>query len=144
MCEQLDIFSLGIENPNISNDDRDIIKSSELSIIKIRSFLYFRDGWYYPNDKRWHVIFATVALLDNNMVYVKEFYSYPFLYTFENSRAAYKCYSDMIDRCYEYSHGKLSVFREINIHNDFVDMYQCKDNEYSCYEYWHRNFNKIK
>ena len=91
-----------------------------------------------------HVIFSTVALLDNNMVYVKEFYSYPFLYIFKNSRAACKCYDDMINKCFEYSHGKLSVFREINIHNNFVDMFRCKDNEYSCYEYWHRNFDKSK
>ena len=143
MCEQLDIFSLGVENTNISNDDKDIIKSSELSILKIRSFLYFREGWLY-DDGHWYVIFATIALLDNNMVYVKEFFSYPFLYTFKSSKAAYKCYDDMINRCFEYSHGKLSVFREIPIHNEFVDMHRCKDNEYSCYEYWYRNFNKIK
>ena len=144
MEKQLDLFSLGMINTNIPIETKDIIKPNELSIIKIRSFLYFREGWYYPEDKRWHVIFATVALLDNNMVYVKEFFSYPFLYTFKSSKAACKCYSDMIDRCFEYSHGKLSVFREINIHNDFVDMYKCKDNEYSCHEYWHRNFNKNK
>lgn len=128
MCEQLDIFSLGVENTNISNDNKDIIKSSELSILKIRSFLYFRDGWLY-DDGYWHVIFAAIALLDNNMVYVKEFYSYPFLYNFKNSRAAYKCYDDMINRCYEYSHGKLSVFREINIQGRKVLRYyfvKCK------------------
>ena len=65
----------------------------------------------------------------NNMVYVKEFYSYPFLYNFKNSRTAYKCYDDMINRCYEYSHGKLSVFREINIQGRKVLRYyfvKCK------------------
>ena len=52
MCEQLDIFSLGVENTNISNDNKDIIKSSELSILKIRSFLYFRDGCiFYTKTK---------------------------------------------------------------------------------------------
>lgn len=143
MYNQLDLFNLGMIDTNIPIETKDIIKSNEFSIINIRSFLYFREGWYYGNG-HWHVIFATVALLDNNMVYVKEFFSYPFLYTFKSSKAAYKCYSDMIDRCYEYSHGKQSIFREVNIHNDFVDMYKTKDNEYSCHEYWHRNFNKIK
>ena len=144
MDNQLDLFTLGLVDTNIPMETKDIIKSNEFSIINIRSFLYFREGWYYPNEKRWHVIFATVALLDNNMVYVKEFFSYPFLYTFKSSKAAYKCYSDMINRCYEYSHGKQSIFREVNLHNDFVDMFKCKDNEYSCHEYWHRNFNKNK
>lgn len=143
MYNQLDLFTLGMIDTNIPMETKDIIKSNEFSIINIRSFLYFREGWLY-DDGHWHVIFATVALLDNNMVYVKEFFSYPFLYTFKSSKAAYKCYSDMIDRCYEYSKGKQSIFREVNIHNDFVDMYKTKDNEYSCHEYWHRNFNKNK
>lgn len=138
--EQLSIFDLGVESIHTERTSEKIIRASELKVIKIESFLYTAGIWKFK-DGSWHVIGATIAYLENNMVYLRDFAFYPFLYTFDSEQKAYKFYMENLYRLRNHGKGKDEIHAEINIHNEFKDMYYCDKNIYGCFEYWNNNFN---
>ena len=138
--EQLSIFDIGIEKTPVIEQTSDKIDLSSWEIIRQESFMYTRDGWL-NRDGTWHVIFASVALLDNCTVFIKEWFTYDFAYTFKDMNSAYSFYANKLAKIYEYSDTKLGVFKKINIHPELGTLYYCKDNMYGAYEYWNNNFN---
>ncbi|MBO5386858.1 MAG: hypothetical protein J6A59_01765 [Lachnospiraceae bacterium] len=138
--EQLSLFDVGLvekkESKKVSSEK--IIRASDMKVLQIKSFVYTLEIWHYE-DGHWHTVSSTIALLDNNMVYFKDFFTYPFLYTFKNEQSACKFYYENLEKLRE--HGDRTIHTELKIHNKLEDMYYCKDNRYSCFEYWNNNFN---
>jgi len=141
--EQLNLFDLGVENtetPVIKTTSKKIIRASDMKVLQIKSFVYTLGIWHYE-DGHWHTVSATIALLENNMVYFKDFFTYPFLYTFKNEQRAYKFYYENLNKLRKHGDSKGTIQTELKIHNELEDMYFCKDNMYGCFEYWNNNFN---
>ena len=139
--KQLSLFDYGINIKNTDNKatSEKIIKASEMKVIKIESFAYTCGLWHYE-DGHWHVITATIALLEENMVYLKEFMAYPFLYTFKTEQDTYKYYIEQLEKLRNHGKGRKEIQMKLNIHNKLEDMYYCDNNRYGCFEYWNNNF----
>lgn len=138
--EQLNLFDLGMENQYTEKTSEKIIKAPEMKVIKMESYAYTCSLWYYEERNYWHVITATIALLENNRVYLKEFTTYPFLYIFENEQKAYKFYVEKLNELRNHGKGSREIQVKLNIHNELEDMYYCEKNRYGCFEYWNNNF----
>jgi len=139
--EQLSIFDLGVENKSTKQTSKKIIKAKDLRVIQIESYVYTLDKlWYYGNGK-WHVVSSTIALLENNMVYFKDFFTYDFLYTFDSYKAACDFYYKNLEKIKTTVISENCIKQKLIIHNEFEDMYYCEKNIYSCHEYWNNNFN---
>lgn len=139
--DQLSIFDLGIENSSSETTSEEVIRAKDMKVIQIESYVYTLDKlWYYGNGK-WHVVSSTIALLEGNMVYFKDFFTYDFLYVFKTYKEAYKFFYENLEKIRTTDVSKNCIKQRLNIHNEFEDMYLCEKNRYSCYEYWNNNFN---
>lgn len=139
--EQLSIFDLGMENINTEKTSEEIIRAKDLKVLQIESYVYTLDKlWYYGNGK-WHVVSSTIALLEGNMVYFKDFFTYDFLYTFKTYKETYKFFYENLEKIKTTDVSENCIKTRVNIHNEFEDMYFCEKNRYSCHEYWYNNFS---
>lgn len=139
--DQLSLFDLGVKDTNINQTSEKFIKASEMSVIDIHSFFYTMKLWYYEERNHWHVIFSTVVLLEDNMVYIKDFMVYPFLYKFDSYKKAYEFYYKKLDDFRNSGRRNNDIYKEINIHHELEDMYLCEKNKYGCFQYWNDNYN---
>lgn len=141
--EQISLFDIGlkdINNTNIERTSEKIIKASDMRILKIESFAFTTGCWHYGGG-RWHVVTATIAFVEGNLIYLKEFSFYPFLYKFQNEQDAYRFYISHLEKLREHGKRRETIQCELDIHHELEDMYFCEKNKYGCFEYWNNKFN---
>lgn len=139
--DQLSIFDLGIENSSKEATSEEVIRAKNLKVLQIESYVYTLDKLWYYGNKKWHIVSSTIALLEGNMVYFKDFFTYDFLYKFDSYKAACSFYYKNLEKIKKSAISENCIKQKLNIHNEFVDMYFCENNRYSCYEYWYNNFS---
>lgn len=138
--DQLSLFDLGVKDTNIKQTS-DKLDLSNREIIMQESYMFFNYKWHY-DDGHWHMIFASIALLDDYTVIVDDWYTYKFAYIFEKKEKALKYYNQRLEKIKEYLNYDSGVCRKINIHRDLETMYYCYGNVYGCFQYWNDNYNK--
>ena len=137
--DQLSLFDLGVKDTNIKQTSEKLDLSTREIIIS-ESYLFFSYKWQY-DDGHWHIIYASIALLDDYTVVLNDWYSYQFAYTFTNKEKALKYYIQRLTKIKEYLNYDSGVCKKINIHYEFEEMYHCHSNEYGCFRYWNDNYN---
>lgn len=108
-----------------------VIRASDMAITSQRTWGYVRDcdGWFMT---------ATLATVNENMVYAKHWMCYPFMYIFQNSKDAEACYKKCLKKITQDEYNTWP-YKEMPEQIPLEDMYHCEDNRYSGWEYAERN-----
>ena len=107
-----------------------VIRTDEMKVIHERNFVEI------CTDSR-ICIMATVKLLEGNMVYYKEWYTYPFLDACESEKEANKRYTEHLNNILNALYQPPRF--EVNIPVELEDMYLCVNGNWSCFEYTNYN-----
>lgn len=103
-----------------------VIRADEMKVIKERNFIEIcSDGRI--------CISATAKLLEGNMVYWSEWYTYPFLEVCRNETEANKHYSERLNNILNKLYQPPRF--EVNIPVELKDMYLCANGKWSSYDY---------
>ncbi|MDW5300737.1 MAG: hypothetical protein SA378_11485 [Sedimentibacter sp.] len=112
-----------------------VIRVKDIRIINEKNFIRL------VSDSRGRLE-ATVKLLDNNMVYSKKWYQYPFLEILNNEKDAEKKFEEKL---YELTHDiNDTVLDETDISIEMKDMYLSKTGLWSDYQYTTFNLPVLK
>ena len=118
------------EEPQCDQSQYRAIKVDEMKVLQEQNFVEICD------DSR-ICISATVKLLDNNMVYWSEWFTYPFLDICKSEKEAEKQYKEHLknitDRLTQPPRFEVSIPVELE------DMYLCVNGIWSCDTYTFRN-----
>ncbi len=148
MFEQLSLMSFFTPAPLSAQKDtfraEDIIPIRYESYVLSNTELSGGDTWDYKTqrndrEKKTYQIYASVALLSGNWVYVKEWYYYPFLHHFNNEKDAEKFYGKKLKEIKECSWGGSYIKTHIEPCYPMSDMYKVDENLYSVKEYADRH-----
>lgn len=107
MFEQLSLLSL-VERAPVLFTGEDVIKAEKIKPITWEAWVVTNNelsggsDWDYKTnsygrDKSIYQIYAFIALLPENAVYLCDFYLYPFLYHFENEKKANEFYDKKLE-----------------------------------------------
>lgn len=129
MYDQLDLLSY-LESIEKDEPKYWVTKSSDMQIIQERNFVEI------CTDSR-ICISATVKLLKGNMVYWKEWYTYPFLDICKSDKEAEKCYKEHLDNILSQLYQPPRF--EVTIPVELEDMYLCVNGIWSCDKYTFHN-----
>lgn len=129
MHGQLDLLSY-LESIERDEPKYRVTNASDMQVIKERNFIEI------CNDSR-ICISATVKLLRGNMVYWKEWYTYPFLDICKSEKEAEKCYKEHLDNILSRLHQPPRF--EVNSPVELEDMYLCVNGIWSCDTYTFHN-----
>ena len=115
---------------NSLKDKLVVMRKEDMKVVKERNFIET------CNDSR-ILISATVKLLENNMVYWNDFYTYHFLEKFETEKDAEKRYDIELNKIL----NNPNVLRrfEVNVPAELKDMYLCKHGTWSEHRYAYHN-----
>lgn len=121
MLEQLSIFDFISPKEKVSIfDENGVMRCSDITPIKFESYVYKRSDcsggsdWdyltgQYGRDKSIFQIYGYIALLPENIVYVKNFYYYAFAYKCKSAEEAYKLYEKELKTIKEHENKKIDA-----------------------------------
>lgn len=109
-------------------NDRIKFDFTGLKIIKQRSFVVYRPDWTISNGDK-YIVTQSFAILSDNSVYIGQWFLYRHLKVFKNIKDSEKCFDDEIKELFSRM-SKETIIQEINVHENFIDLYQCEKNEY--------------
>ena len=107
-----------------------VMRADEMKILKERNFVEI------CTDSR-ICISATVKILEGNIVYWKEWFTYPFLDVCKTEKEAEKSYKEHLEKITAQLYQPPRF--EVNITSELEDVYLCKNGSWSNYEYAKNN-----
>lgn len=124
--DQINLYSLF----NTIDTDADVIAKEQIVPLEFKAFVHANSklsggsDWDYKTgrygrDKSEYQIYSMIARITDNVVYVRDFMTYPFLYVCGSVKEADKLYKAHVD--------KNSYGEEITVHVPIDDMYRIFD-----------------